>query len=99
MRLPLAQLVSYPDSRRLEVPSNHNIRRRLLNLNHNSMIKLKTISFPITHLLGGTSFKRVNPDVAPTTDIMHVTSYFGQVAKTLQMFFLYNTVKEIFLTN
>jgi len=41
MRLPLAQPVPYPDSRRPQVPSDHNTRWRLLNINHNFMIKFK----------------------------------------------------------
>jgi len=44
MRLPFAQPVPYPDSRRPWVPSDHNTRWRLLKINHNFMIKSKNPS-------------------------------------------------------
>ena len=44
MHLPLAQPVPYSDSRRPQDPSDHNTRWRLLNINHNFMIKSKTLS-------------------------------------------------------
>jgi hypothetical protein len=51
MRLLLAQSVSYSDSRRPYVPSDHNTRWRLLNINHNFMIKSKNPSKHTTPLI------------------------------------------------
>ena len=44
MCLPLVQSISYLDSRRPWVPSDHNTRWRLLNIYHNFFIKSKTLS-------------------------------------------------------
>ena len=68
MFLLVAQLVPYQDSRRLNhrVPSNHNTRWQLMNLNHNFMIKSKNISFPTTILLGG--IKSTSTWCCPVTD-------------------------------
>jgi len=55
MRLPLAQSVPYPDSRKPYVSSDHNTWWQLLNINHNFMIKSKNPSQHTTPHTGGTT--------------------------------------------